>query len=57
MFNLEIITRILNFVWKDYRNIKERVVNLTLMERTIRKKKKKRTKSTCLIKFYGSYLS
>lgn len=42
MFNLEIITRILNFVWKDYRNIKERAVNLTLMERTIRKKKKEK---------------
>lgn len=46
MFNLEIITRILNFVWKDYRNIKERAVNLTFMERIsyTKKKKKKRTK-------------
>lgn len=44
MFNLEIITRILNFVWKDYRNIKERAVNLTLMERTSYTKKKKKEK-------------
>lgn len=33
MFNPEIITRLLNFVWKDYRNIKR--------EFLIQKKKKK----------------
>lgn len=59
MFNLEIITRILNFG-----RIIEILKNVQLIlhlwkELLIRKKKKRkeRKESTCLIKFYGSYLS
>lgn len=55
MFNLKNITRILNFVWKGYRNIKGRAVNRILMERTSRTKKERKERkkeSTCSFKFY-----
>lgn len=48
MFNLEIITRLLNFVWKDYRNIKKEF----LIQKKKKRRKERKKESTCSIKFY-----
>lgn len=48
MFNLEIITRLLNFVWKDYRNIKKEF----LIQKKKKTRKERKKESTCSIKFY-----
>lgn len=47
MFNLEIITRILNFVWLSY-NIKKEL----LIQKKEKKRKERKRESTCSIKFY-----
>lgn len=48
MFNPEIITRLLNFVWKDYRNIKKEF----LIQKKKKRRKERKKESTCSIKFY-----